>query len=73
MNSLVALANQKEIKYGTIAHSAIVTYFASQTMDPYKKMHQFMMEENTNVLNSSTAFRMVDDSYGKPKSKCICI
>ena len=69
MNSLSALANQNEITYGTLANTAVVTYFGSQSVEPYKKMYDFMVREHSNVPSTSVAIKKLHESYGKPKSK----
>ena len=69
VNSLLDLANQREIKYGTLDNSAVVTYFESQMSDPYKTMYKFMMEEETFAKTSKQAFQWINESYGKPKGE----
>lgn len=59
INSLKDLANQREVKYGTVRNSAAQKFFESQVADPYLKMASFMAQENTNVNNSTYGINLV--------------
>ena len=67
INSLDDLANQKEIKYGTVGDSATEKFFETQNSVPYTTAYNFMKQENTYVGNTSVGIQQVNASYGKPK------
>lgn len=65
ISSLAELAEQRGIRYGTVANSAPQLFFDSQNAEPYAKMAKFMESEQTSVPNASEAIRLVNESYGK--------
>ena len=71
INSVTDLANQKQVKYGTVSNSAVEKFFAEQSSDTFSKMNSFMQSESTWVHSVKEGIKLVNDSYGKPKSERI--
>jgi hypothetical protein len=68
INSIKDLANQREIKYGTVRNSAVQKFFETQVTDPYVKMAAYMAQEDTYVNNATYGIDLVrnpQDHNGK--------
>ena len=65
ISSVHDLADQKDIKYGTVSNSAVQEFFASQTTDVYKKMYNSMLANKGLVNSSAVGIKKVRNSYGK--------
>ncbi len=63
------LAEQTEVNYGTIDGTAIQTFFREQTISPYPRMYNFMVEKDAWVKDSIEGEQRVRNSYGIPKGK----
>ena len=72
------LANQDEIEYGTLLHSAPYEVFRTATSSPYKKMYSKMKDTikrkyDPFVSTAEEGIQMVRNSYGTKHSECnIC-
>ncbi|ELT96815.1 hypothetical protein CAPTEDRAFT_124092, partial [Capitella teleta] len=66
IQTLLDLANQQDVKYGTLDGTAIQTFFAENGADPFPRMYKFMKQRDTFVKNASIGVQMVRDSYGHP-------
>ena len=66
------LAEQVDVHYGTIDGTAIQTYFRVQTLPPYPRMYNFMVQKNAWVKDSIEGEARVRNSYGIPKGSNFC-
>ncbi|ELU10007.1 hypothetical protein CAPTEDRAFT_43271, partial [Capitella teleta] len=69
IQTLLDLANQQDVLYGTLEGTAIQTFFAENGADPFPRMNKFMKLRETFVDNASVGLQMVQNSFGIAKGK----
>ena len=76
IRSLDDLANQEEVEYGTLSHSAPYQVFKDSTTNPYKKIY-LEMKNNIDkryksfVSTTKEGIKMVRESSGTKHSKSL--
>ncbi len=74
INSIEDLANQDEVEYGTVVHSAPYQVFKDSVTKPYRKMYLGMENNidkkyNAFVSLAEEGVQLAKSSYGTSKSE----
>ena len=63
IDTLEALAEQDDIKYGTVEPTSISDFFRTQIDSPYSFMYEHMRKYQTGVVNASEGIEKVRQSH----------
>ena len=65
--------SQQDVKYGILRNSGEEEFFASQSVDIYKRMYTYMESEGTMMTKYQGGIDRVRNSYGKSKCKQLLV